>query len=306
MRSEHWFLGLALVMLTGCGGDKGKERTGGVQADPRCTAYTAATCGKMQQCWPWLLQASYGDLQTCESRSAALCANVLTAKGTSWTPDKIESCAKALPGISCDVWWNSVAPACDPGPGQLANGASCIDKSQCQGGTCLQGASAGCGQCASVSPVGGDCAASAECVPGAACSPEGKCVAPVGLGETCDASHPCSINLRCHEGKCASLVGLGETCDPAGFDCNFFQGLACDPSSKTCKSVKLASDGERCGLVDGDLTACRSGAVCSPEKTTCIPHIPDGAACGAQSESQCQPPATCIGGVCTVPGASCG
>lgn len=305
MRSENWIWALALTIFAGCGSDKPKQNTGGVQEDPRCAAYTSATCGKMAQCWPWLLKASYGDLNTCVHRSAALCSNVLGAKGTSWTPEKMEGCAKALPSISCDAWWNAVVPACDPGPGQLTDGSACIDKSQCQGGTCLQSSAAGCGVCSAVSPIGGSCSGSAECVSGAACSPEGKCVTPIAAGGACDANNLCAISLRCVESKCVPLASAGEVCDPAGFDCDFFQGLACDPSAKTCKAVKLASTGERCGPIDGELTTCGAGGVCSANGT-CVAPIPDGAACSAQSESSCAPPAACIGGVCTVPGGTCG
>lgn len=304
MRSENWVWVLALTMLAGCGSDEPKQRAGEVKEDPRCAAYTAATCGKMAQCWPWLLKASYGDMETCIHRSASLCSNVLTANGSSWTPEKIDACAAALPTISCDTWWNSVAPACDPGPGQLADGASCIDKSQCQGGTCLQGGSSGCGVCASVSPLGGACQASAECAAGAACSPEGKCVLPIEEGGACDAQNLCAVSLRCVEGKCARLARAGDACDPAGLDCNFFEGLTCDPASGKCAPVKLAPAGEPCGPINGELITCGAGAVCSPQGV-CVAPLPDGAACNAQSESACAPPATCIGGTCTIPGAIC-
>jgi len=305
MRSENWVWVLALTLLAGCGGDKAQERKGSVEEDPRCLAYTQATCGKMAQCWPWLLQASYGNFETCVERSAQLCANVTSAPGTSWTMEKIEACAQALPTISCDTWWNSVAPACDPGPGALADGSSCIDKSQCQGGTCLQGAS-GCGVCASTSPLGGECTSSAQCVPGAACSPEGKCVMPAVQGASCDASKPCGINLRCVEGSCQPLVASGGTCDPASFgDCDFFQGLACDPADSTCKPVALAPAGSQCGAVDGQLVTCGAGAICSSQGQ-CIAPLQDGASCTEQSESRCAPPATCINGACTVPGTTCG
>lgn len=307
MRSENWVWVLAVTVFMGCGGDKPKERTGGVKEDPRCAAYTAATCGKMAQCWPWLLAASYGDMETCIQRSSGLCANVLTANGSSWTTEKIDACAQTLPTISCDTWWNSVAPACDPGPGQLQDGSACIDKSQCQGGTCLQGGASGCGVCSTISPLGGDCSGSAQCEPGTACSPEGKCVQPASLGGSCDASNPCAVNLRCGaEGKCVPLVDVGEACNPASFgDCNFFKGLACDPETETCKAVNLAPAGERCGPIDGQLTTCGAGAICSTQGV-CLAPLEDGASCSEQAESRCAPPATCIGGVCTIPGANCG
>lgn len=304
MRSENWVWALALTMLVGCGSNEPKQRTGDVKEDPRCAAYTAATCGKMAQCWPWLLKASYGDMETCVHRSAALCSNVLTAHGSSWTPEKIDACAEALPTISCDTWWNSVAPACDPGPGQLADGTRCIDKSQCQGGACLQGGSSGCGVCSSVSPLGGPCQASAECAPGAACSPEGKCVLPIEEAGSCDAQNLCAVSLRCVQGKCVPLARAGEACDPAGFDCNFFEGLTCDPSTNQCASVKLAPAGQPCGPINGELITCGAGAICSAQGV-CVAPLPDGAACGAQSESSCTPPATCIGGTCTIPGDVC-
>lgn len=305
MRSENWVWVLALAFFVGCGGDKPQERKGSVEEDPRCLAYTQATCAKMAQCWPWLLQASYGDIDTCISRSSQLCANVTSAPGTSWTMEKIEACAQALPTISCDSWWNSVAPACDPGPGALVDGSPCIDKSQCQGGVCLQGGS-GCGVCATVSPVGGDCTTSAQCAPGAACSAEGKCVMPAVQGASCSASQPCGINLRCVEGTCQPLVAAGGACDPASFgDCDFFQGLACDPADNTCKPVALAPAGQQCGAVDGQLTTCGAGAVCSSQGL-CLEPLPDGAACSDQTEARCTPPATCIGGVCTIPGTTCG
>lgn len=305
MLSKNWVWVLALAAVAGCGSNKAKEKPGGIQDDPRCAAYTAATCGKMAQCWPWLMAASHGDLDTCIDRTASLCANVLTAPGSSWTPEKIESCAQALPAISCETWWNSVAPACDPGPGQLADGTACIDRSQCQGGTCLQSTS-GCGVCASVAQIGADCAGSAECEPGAACSAEGKCVRPASTGNACDASQPCEINLRCVEGQCVPLAQTGDACNPAGFgDCDFFQGLACDPETETCKGVMLAPPGATCGPVEGELIACGAGGVCSSQGV-CVAPLEDGAACGGQSESSCAPPAACIGGVCTIPGPSCG
>src|SRR5262249_24285086 len=105
-------------------------------------------------------------------------------------------------------------------------------------------------------------------------------------------------------------------CDPFAWSsqCDYTNEIFCDSWSNsfsfTCQPVGYAPVGGTCwdGL-NHQYKFCTAGASCafSPDLSsgTCIAPAADGASCGGSIG--CSPPATCLGGVCTiVPPTSCG
>lgn len=304
-----WIVSALLLPACGSSGDNpGPLNPGNNAVVPTkaCQDYASAWCNKLAQCWPFVLSATYGDPGTCAQRASSLCANVSTAPGSSWSEGKLETCASALGPVSCESWWDAVPSSCDPGAGTLSDGASCLDRSQCTGDACRQSGTSGCGVCTTLSPDGGSCGVNSDCATGSLCTVNHKCAATVASGGTCDADHPCAASLRCTGGKCAAFAHAGDACDPNGNDCSITDGLYCDPNAKQCKTIGLVNAGADCGASqDGGIVACSAGASCVNGK--CVAALADGAQCDAQAQNgpHCEAPAACIGGVCTVPGASC-
>jgi hypothetical protein len=282
-----------------------------VSADQACADTAASICQKLNDCSAFFIQATYGDLTTCETRAKASCANSLAAAETGLTASSEEACAKAIGGGTCaDLLSHNAPAACQPAAGKLATGAACGDSSQCQSTYCNLGTDGTCGACAAArAATGGNCQRDDDCPSGALCN-GGTCAAPVAAGGSCDGTHPCQKTLFCRGGTCGTPDGAGAPCTQGS--CDSLAGLYC-PTTGTmvCTKIALANAGESCALVNGGYTACAGGGFCNRPALsttgTCEAPAADGAACDDTNGPTCLTPAACSASkVCTIPNpASC-
>lgn len=204
-------------------------------------------------------------------------------------------------------------------------GAACAINEQCATGRCSADVSSGgCGVCLDVRKLGETCGGpdqscndSAVCVKGA-CQSNRKV-----LGDSCSvggkSGDPCDDELYCdrplgNQGKCVAPVAVGGSCDPSSSIC--VKGAYCDesgvcaiPPAGSCalhpcgaglfcddhKMCRWATSrrGESCGSVDGKLVdnGCALGTACGnaassgtgggPPKNvdTCLPLPGEGEIC---------------------------
>ncbi|MBL8955649.1 MAG: hypothetical protein JNK82_33045 [Myxococcaceae bacterium] len=113
-------------------------------------------------------------------------------------------------GLYC-LSFTYAPPTCQP---QLADGASCLDASQCVSGACTLGR---CGT-ATCQPVGGACGAEADCCAGSFCfdftyAPP-TCRRQHIDGSACDMASECLAGV-CTNGRCGALACStdGQACD---------------------------------------------------------------------------------------------
>jgi hypothetical protein len=208
--------------------------------------------------------------------------------------------------LTCDTFFTERATwleMCEPPPGDRADGVSCGVGAQCRGGGCVLPASALCGVCTTLSPIGAPCNASCEstlqCI-------NGTCVAYLREGDACRFGGPlCAFGLTCigagaGQGKCGKRLPLGAPCDPTAFECNDSQGLSCDTATSKCQvDPGLPAAGSPCAA--GQF--CRANAWCNMGR--CEPKRREGEPCGsAAGAPACLEPAVCIGTTCALPNPS--
>lgn len=303
---------------TGNGGGGGSTYGGGgaggtsSDAAEACGALADAYCTRVAACAPVFVTATFGDLDACKTRMALSCEPIVGAPGAGSTASVLSACAGALGSVACgDLLTNGTADACKPHGGSIANGNACGDDWQCQSGRCKKDPSSGCGTCGPRASSGGTCASNADCQFGLVCAAGTKtCVALAPIGSSCDGGHPCAIGASCvgassgSSGTCRATAEAGAACDPQAKNapgCDLLQGLYCDPTSKTCRTIAFAGAGGTCGYANGAFTTCRDGAVCkvgSGDTGACIAPAADGASCDASNGPGCLAGAACIGGIC--------
>jgi hypothetical protein len=289
------------VWLVACS----SSSSGGVASSPEgaCDQYVTTFCNKIAECFPVFIKTSYKDANECISRQKSQCLKALAAPSTALTPGVVSTCASAYGSASCnDIF--KLPDACKTPAGTLADGSPCGEDAQCSGRSCNITGDAACGACAKRAGAGADCA-STKCDDGLVCASNDKCVAPGNAGATCGDNQPCQTPLVCSKGTCSEGAAAGAACSQEE-PCNLFKGLVCDPTSNTCKELKVANAGEACGFVGGNFVTCGAGGDCNQNGATgtCRAALADGASCGADGPN-CQEPAECINGVCTIndPGA---
>jgi hypothetical protein len=252
-------------------------------------------CNKLDECLPFAIKAAYKDANECITRQRSQCVKAVNAPSTGVTAAYLDGCTSAYSSVSCDDVLEQ-PETCKSVAGSLADGTPCGDDGQCTGRSCNKTGDSPCGACAQRIGAGGDCA-NAKCDDGLSCAQNAKCVAPAAAGAACGDNQPCQSGLVCSKGTCGQGAAAGASCAD-GEACNAFKGLICDPTSKTCKEIKVANAGEPCGLLDGSFVLCASGGTC--KSGTCAAPLADGASCTADGEG-CQAPARCLNGVCTIP-----
>jgi hypothetical protein len=310
MRSKHelasWLAPAFGIWIVACSGSSSGS-AGAVSADQACSDFASAACQALSGCTAFLIQDVYGDVTTCSTRLKASCGDALAANGTGLTPALRESCVKALPAASCaDLYDNNFPSECQAVAGQLANGATCGDSSQCKSAYCNLGADGTCGACgAARGAPDAACLRNDDCDYGSLCT-GGKCAVPVTAGGTCDTAHPCQQTLACKGGVCATPDEAGAACTTGS--CDQPKGLYCSTGAgPVCTSIGLATAGKACGLVGGGLTVCSAGGHCNvvtgTGAGTCAAAAADGAACDDTNGPTCLPPAVCgaTSKVCTLP-----
>lgn len=290
-------LGIA-VWLVACSGDS----SGGGASTPEgaCDELVGALCNKLAECVPLVIKTAYKDANDCIARQKAQCVKSVNAPSTGFTPAIVSGCAAAYRSATCDTAF-SQPDACKTPAGQLADGAPCGEGSQCKGRACNKSGDAACGACTTSAAAGADCTTN-QCDEGLRCAENNKCVAAAKAGAACGDNQPCEAPLTCSKGTCGTGAGAGASC-AAGEACDALKGLFCDPTSKTCKEIKLANAGETCGLIDGTFVSCVAGGKCkmgTGTTGTCQAAAADGAACGGDGPD-CQEPAECVNGICTIP-----
>lgn len=161
-------------------------------------------------------------------------------------------------------------------------------------------------------PALGEVCSAADCAPGLACRSDGdsgSCVAPVPVGDDCDAAlDVCVEGALCYEGECVTEVPLGEPCEG---DAQCSTSGYCN---ETCQArVALSGDcsgGQQCvqGAVcvegacrlygqDGEDCPCDTGLWCDADNR-CRPPFEQGADCTQPSDdswqARCATPLVCV------------
>lgn len=291
---------LVVTLASACSDSSGDDGGGG-----GCKDFAADLCGKLESCYPVLIDLLYGDVAKCTERTELGCNEQIGAPGSNINSAKIAACGNAWSSASCESLTIESPEACNV-PGSLADGEPCQFNSQCTSDNCrISTATSACGTCAPRSAAGGSCNeanGNDDCQDNLVCA-AGVCATPVAAGGACTDSGQCASNLICKSGTCAVPDGAGAACTPGS--CDFLKGLLCDPVASTCKSIQFAQAGEACGLISGNLVACAGQGTCNGATQTtpgtCAPAAADGAACNADNGPNCVDPAACINGSCQLP-----
>lgn len=311
---------------TGTGGAGGAGPT----AEQACADLAKATCAKRDACSSgFQISRLFGDLGTCEARTAALCVANLGAVGTGQTPTKIEACVAAYADFACVDFFDSAPPeACVPPAGEGATGAPCTTSSQCASTFCDATANVICGSCQPLPVAGASCAVQADCGRDLGCArlataAAGVCAPWVEQGGACLAgAKPCKAGLSCvAEDLMTSTSG---TCQPAGAaigaacdgsrktmpGCDNNLGLVCIPAMKgsavgTCQAIQIVVAGATCGDIGSKpitgFSVCGGSALCtkvmaSDPTGTCVAPAADGAPCDIDPTKgpPCLAPSKCV------------
>jgi hypothetical protein len=291
---------------SGSGGDGGggDGAATGPTAAQACADFANALCSRLEACTPFALQLAYGDVATCASRGALLCAPALAANGSQATPAQMESCAQAVSAETCDESLDNAQPSACNVPGSLANGAACGSHAQCQSGYCKLAAGSLCGTCTDHAAAGAQCTVDQDCQATLVCN-SGSCIGPAQSGAACSTTQPCLRSLTCIGGKCGTPLAPGTACT-AATDCDAAHGVYCNLQTKKCEQGQAAPTGQPCGIVNGTLVGCSGGDSCANVQNgqgTCHQPAADGAPCGPGIA--CLAPAVCTSTArCTVPNPS--
>lgn len=317
----------------GTGGDTTTTGTGGgppvdPAVDAACTAFATARCQKLDACTNDTgVDIRFGSAPVCVARYKITCIKGLQADGTGNTIAKTDACAAALPGASCDAFFDGPPVAeCAVPMGTRPTGAGCITSAQCATAYCAQPSDLLCGACAPAPQAGDSCAATGDCG-NLACAKNAEiCVSYGTAGVSCDKDHPCHASFTCVGsgggvmGKCqVSKTQVGDACEDAATlatDCNHDLGLRCDDATSKCVVYQYAAPGGFCGKINNGKTLCTGGSECvipnGMVAGTCVPAAADGAACNTKSGPPCLRPAKCVtggsgsAGVCKIQdGANC-
>jgi hypothetical protein len=284
--------------------DGGSPVTAAQAASDAANAY----CHALARCVPAYLEIGFGDVTSCAARLALELAPFFSANGTSTTPEQVEACAQAIPSEACaDFLSHQIADVCRPKPGALADGTACSQDAQCMSTRCKIAPSDVCGTCAERAGLGAACAVDEDCQYGLDCNSSTKaCYKPGALGDACDTTTPCRVDLACKNAHCTNAGALGDSCT-SPVECDQIHGVICNPVSHKCEPLGFAGPSAGCGLVDGGLVTCSGpGAFCADAGApsyfgTCTPHAADNAPCDPDAGPLCDGLSVCVHGTCKVP-----
>lgn len=301
---------------TADGGDGGVDPQALADA---CDRLANAYCAKVESCAPFFRNWIYGDAATCIQRYKLGCAADGTASGTTFSPDSIKSCATTVTSLNCgDLYTKNANDACVGAAGPRAANSACGVDGQCQTSYCRIDPNQQCGSCQAKGGANGSCSQLKDCDVGLTCE-SNKCVPMGGTSTACGPGKPCKPDLACVSSACQKPLGTGATCtaDITGLqpdkivaeitrECDVLHGLYCNPVSKKCEDIKLASAGADCGLVKNTgLVFCTKSGKCVRSGvggSKCIDPLADGATCTtAADDPTCLSPAICFGAVCKIP-----
>ena len=290
-----------------------------VSGEQACTDNAHARCTLLAKCSPTLIDTTYVDEGTCETRLKLNCIDQLAAVGTGASPARAEACALALPSETCDqLLDDQPVAACAPPTGTKPNGQICGFPGQCQTGFCAIPYGAACGIC-DTAPQPGD-----SCADLTTCGDLLVCVTAVSLcqgfsppGGPCSKAQFCGAGLSCvgatnaMSGACQPAVEMsGMTCDSAqrtGPGCDRNAQLTCSPASSSCVPLQLAAAGAPCNVGSGQQILCAGAGTCVASAVdagadggdagilqTCQAAATDGLPCDYADGPYCITPARCV------------
>jgi hypothetical protein len=299
MTMRRRLLFVALPFLMSCGDDSPTP-------DQSCQAQSQAICAKIDQCDHPAVVAAYGDVATCAARFKIDCLNSMKATGSSTSPTMVQSCAKAVPGLTCaQSFTRDIPTACMGNPGAFADGTGCGADGQCKSTYCRKAVGQSCGTCGPRAAAGASCTRAEDCDYKLTCANQ-KCVAFATGGGACNADTPCLPGLFCQSSVCAVAGGPGASCTTQP-ECDGTQALFCNPLARACQLASFAMAGQACGVVTTPqvgFSLCSGGATCNAPQAgsgVCVAAAADGAACNAANSIGCLAPATCTSGTCKLP-----
>ncbi len=282
------------------GGQGGASGAGGSPEAEACAFLASSWCDKKSSCDREDFLRQYGKKSVCSERQRLACLADLALPGVQVISSDIAVCASSLSLGSCtDFLSRKMAASCTP-PGTYASGAVCGHSWQCKSGYCAVKDGQSCGHCQVPQSKGGACTVAQDCQGGLACS-QGVCEAYATLGDlcskeftTCDPGSEC-VGVLSVSSTCKKQPLLGEDCDLEGYaaatQCAPSEAAYCDPQTKKCLALQLFELGAKCGL-----GALCEGGLCNG--TVCQVRVSEGGGCS--NGLQCQEPAVCSGGTCTL------
>ena len=295
---------------TGGGHDTGSPAEAGTEAGTSvtqaCTDYASARCARIQSCSPTAMQTHYGDVGTCVSLLIQSCLNGAAAPSTGTTVAELETCVSHVSAWGChDIIVNKNPPSqCITPPGGLATGAACAFPQQCQSAFCAIVPGAACGVCATAPAAGAPCANLTNCGQDLSCTSANTCEPYAATGGACNGVFPCSPGLTCvgasgaTKGTCqTSATTAGAGCGSSGPSCDVWAGLACNSASLQCAPLVLGGNGDQCGYVNLQNSACLDGlcaGIVGSMPGTCVQYPAIGGSCDLVSGPSCFVPVRCV------------
>ncbi|MBI5531322.1 MAG: hypothetical protein HY898_01305 [Deltaproteobacteria bacterium] len=274
----------------------------GTTAEQACAQQAAAFCERVVQCTSaFSMSVLYGDVATCKMTVGQHCLLVASADGAGVTVPELLQCATDYQSHPCeDLVAYRWPESCRPKAGAYANGAGCWTGTQCASAHCNVNPGQLCGKCATPATAGQPCPYGLECDWGLSCQ-AGQCAPMARKNEACGPGHTCRFGLNCVGLACSDAPDLGAACDDStGVSCNLINGQYCSAAMK-CEQGSLASIGDACGVVSGQVKWCLGGSTCAPGEGGNYCQAPgDGDSCSPSVP--CAPPDACYLGVCVLPG----
>jgi hypothetical protein len=275
-----------------------------------CTDLATQSCTTYEKC-PYVTSVVYGTKAVCIEREKLSCMEQLSAPGTGLTPMLVRQCMMERKPEVC----LSYAPPASCVPlGKLPDSAQCWSAVQCAGGACLIPLGASCGKCAIRSLINGPCYSFLDCeggldtfCKGPTPMQPGVCAAARGKGSMCNVPLQayCRNDLWCNAGTCtdAQKPQAGQQCSPTDRPCDSLQGLTCDPTAQTCRSITVAAVGQTCPDY-----LCEANGNCKDDGTgtlRCGAVGKERDACDDSLGQRCLQPAVCKNKVCVLPNQRC-
>jgi hypothetical protein len=249
-----------MALALACG-----TRTSGTSTGPRsdtaCDRFVAAWFGV--GCPGAQLPAS--EVARMQDAFAPVCANAMTAPGSTLTDAQLDACSSDLLAHSCFALMElAILPASCHFQGMLPAGVGCQSSAQCQSGFC------------GFAELSDPTHPPIRLPPGGLHSPDcGVCVAPAAPGMYCDWGL-CADGSACEGGlsgtglpvsTCVTTIAAGGDCSAPGIYCAY--GLYCDPNHV-------------CSPGTGDV-----GAACDLMNPSCKPYL----TCPLEPNATCTAPA---------------
>lgn len=224
---------------------------------------------------------------------AASVQAAVTAGRRTYSQANADACIAWVQGASCAEYdYETWTPACDAVfVGQVQNGNSCSDDTECANGYCVFGSTCP-GTCTAFKATNATCSAEEQCGPGKACFQNTTCqpLTPVGGdGQACSNGAPeCALGYFCNGSTCTAKLSAGATCDPVAWG-QCAAGLECiDVGAGAFKCTAFVGQGASCAAAP-----CGFGLHCAASTKTCVAWPVVGEDC-TETET-CQDGSYCLG-----------